>query len=125
MASRIPAFVLEQTHGDPDRLATKEIQHQRPTPAEHRQLDTRGELHQAVAESRKIVREADVDRRRCSRPSYQRAPWQPLLEVRIGRIPRRSGNYRGARSNHCDTTSDYIAPRYWPPCESPIRKTMF
>src|SRR3954453_22775354 len=111
MASKIPALVLEQTHRDQDTLAAKEIQHQRPTPAEHRQLDTRWGLHQAFAESRKIVREADLDRRRCSRPSYQRAPWQPLLEVRIGQIPRRSGNYREARSNHCDTTSDCSAPR--------------
>src|SRR5438876_6921608 len=105
MASKTPAFVLEQTHRARDTLAAKEIQHQRPMPAERRQLDTMWALHRAVAESRKIVPEADVNRRRCSRPSYQRAPWQPILSVRNGQIPRRPASYRAARPNHYDTTS--------------------
>ena len=125
MASKTPVFVLEQTHRVRDTLAAIETQHQRPTPAERRQLDTMWALHRAVVESRKIVPEADVNRRRCSRPSYRRAPWQPLLEVRTGRILRRSRSYRAARSNHCDTTSDCSAPHCWLLCEFPIRKRMF
>src|SRR5205809_7916029 len=125
MASKTPAFFLEQIHRARDTLAAKEIQHRMPTPVERTQLDTMWALHRAVAESRKIVPEADVNRRRCSRPSYQRAPWQPILEVRTGQILRRSGSYRAARSNHCDTTSDCNAPHCWLLCEFPIRKRMF
>src|SRR5262249_49564733 len=102
MASKTPAFVPERTHRDQDTLAAKEIRHQKPTPAERRQLDTTWAIHPAVVESRKIVPEGDVNRRRYSRPSYQRAPWQPLLEVRNEQIPQRSESYRAARSNHCD-----------------------
>jgi hypothetical protein len=40
MALKTPAFVLEQTAQDPDMLAAQEIQRQKPTPAERRQLDT-------------------------------------------------------------------------------------
>src|SRR6476659_10557025 len=125
MASKTPVFVLKQTHRDRDTLAAQEIQPQKPTPAERRQLDTMWAIHRAVVESRKIVPEAYVNLRRCSRPSYQRAPWQPLLEDRTGQILRRSGSYREARSNHCDTTSDCSAPHCWLPCEFPIRKRMF
>src|SRR3982751_5646782 len=103
MASKKPVCVLEQPHPDRNTLARREKQHQRPTPAERTQLDTMSALHPAVGENRKIAPEADVDQRRCSRPSYQRAPWQPLLEVRTGRIRQRSGNYRAAKSNHYDT----------------------
>src|SRR5882724_565077 len=98
MASKTRAFVLEQTHRARDTLAAREIQHLRPTPAERRQLDTMWALRRAVAESRKIVPGADVNRRRCSRPSYQRAPWQLLPEVRNEQIPQRSGSCRAARS---------------------------
>ena len=49
MASKIPAFVLEQTHRARDTLAAKEIQHQMPMPAERRRLDTMWGLHQAAA----------------------------------------------------------------------------
>src|SRR6266404_3261545 len=125
MASKTPTFVLEQTHRARDTLAAKEIQPQRPMPAERTQLDTMWPLHRAVAESRRIVPEADVNRRRCSRPSYQRAPWQPILLGRTGQIQRRSASYRAARSNHCDTTSDCSAPHCWLLCEFPIRKRMF
>src|SRR5262245_5348959 len=118
MASKTPAFVLEQTHRARDTLAAKEILQQRPMPAERRQLDTMWALHRAVVESRKIVPEADVDRRRCSRPSYQRAPWQLILLVRTGQIPRRSRSYRAARSNRCDTTSDCSALHCWLLCGS-------
>src|SRR4249920_939020 len=55
MASKTPASVLEQTHRDRDTLGAQEIQHQRPTPAERRQLDTMWVLHRAVVESRKIA----------------------------------------------------------------------
>src|SRR4029453_10666348 len=99
MASKTPAFVLEQTLRARDTLAAKEMQPQSPLPAERRQLDAMVPLRRAVGESRRIVPEADVNRRRCSRPSYQRAPWQPIPEVRNEQIPQRSGGCRGARSN--------------------------
>src|SRR3954447_24943974 len=117
MASKTPTFVLEQTRRDRGTLGAQDIQHQTPPPAERRQPDTMSALHRAVAESRKIARGADANRRRCSHPSYQRAPSLPLLEVRTGQILRRSGNYRAARSNHCDMTSDCSAAHYWLPCE--------
>src|SRR5215217_8519362 len=106
MAWKTPAFVPEQIYQAQDTLAAKEIEHQKPMPEARMPLDTMWGLHQGVAESRKIAREADVNRRRCSHPSYQRAPWQPLLEDRTGQIPLQSESCRAARSNHCGTTSD-------------------